>query len=77
MSDSYKPIACSLHDEYEIAIMQRKTLKIQWHDDNGVSDTGEVLPVDIRVQDRQEFLVAKTKENKTLTIRLDRIRIAS
>jgi len=77
MTDSYKPIACSLHDEYEIAIMQKIRLKIHWHDDNGVSDTGEVLPVDIRVQDRQEFLVVKMKENKTLTIRLDKIRIMS
>lgn len=77
MTDSYQPIACSLHDEYEIAIMQKKTLELQWFDENGVGNSGEVLPVDIRVQDKQEFLVVQTKGNKTVTIRLDRIKILS
>ena len=52
----------------------QKTLHIQWLDDKGISHTAEVLPEDICVKDKQEFLVVKTKEGNTSTIRLDKIR---
>jgi len=72
-NDLYKPIACSLHDEYEVAIMQKKSLNIRWRDDSGMSYRDEIMPEDIVVKDRQEFLVAKTKAGNILTIRLDKI----
>ena len=74
MTDIYKPIACALHDEYESAIMRKKTLKIKWIDD-GVPFLSEVLPTDILVKNKEEFLVAITEDNKTLSVRLDKIRI--
>ena len=75
MTNSYKPIACSLHDEYEIAIMQKNRFTISWLDDSGFSHSDNVLPENILVKDKEEFLVANTKDNKELIIRLDKITI--
>lgn len=73
MTNPYIPIACSLHDEYEIAIMQKKYLDIKWSDDDGGLHTVKVLPTDILVKDKQEFLIADTQDNTALCIRLDKI----
>ena len=73
MTNPYIPIACSLHDEFEIAIMQKKQLNIKWIDDGGELHNATVLPTDILVKDRQEFLLADTKDNTELCIRLDKI----
>ena len=77
MTKSYQAIACSLHDAYEIAIMHKKHLNIKWLDDKGESHTDKVLPKDILVKNREEFLVARTydsaQDNKLLCLRLDKI----
>jgi len=73
MTNPYIPIACSLHDEYEIAIMQKKYLDIEWSDDDGGLHTAKVLPTDILVKDKQEFLIADKQDNTALCIRLDKI----
>ncbi len=73
MTNPYIPIACSLHDEYEIAIMQKKHLDIKWSDDGGELHTAKVLPTDILVKDKQEFLLADKQDNEALCIRLDKI----
>lgn len=75
MSEPYKPIACALHDQYEIAIMQKRHLTIKWLDDSGVSHGGKIFPADILLKDGEEFLVANTEDNKELKIRLDKITI--
>lgn len=68
----YQPIACALHDQYEIAIMYKKQLDISWSDNTG-SHTARVLPKDILVKDRQEFLIAESQDKKQHCIRLDMI----
>ena len=73
MNTPYVPIACSLHDEYEIAIMQKKHLTIKWIDDNEEQFSEKVLAKDILVKDKQEFLIAITRDNRELCIRLDKI----
>ena len=75
MSEPYVPIACALHDEYEIAIMHKKHLRIKWSDDGCEQHTGDVLPKDILVKDKQEFLVADAENGEALCIRLDKISI--
>jgi transcriptional antiterminator Rof (Rho-off) len=75
MSEPYIPIACSLHDQYEIAIMHKKHLKIKWSDESNVSHTASVLPTDILVKDRQEFLLAEGEDDEDLCIRLDKVEI--
>lgn len=73
MGRIYEPIACSLHDEYEIAIMHKKHITIKWSGDGGEEYTDKVLPKDILVRDKAEFLVANTRDNRELCIRLDKI----
>jgi transcriptional antiterminator Rof (Rho-off) len=73
MNKPYQPILCSLHDEYEVAIMHQKKLNIQWLDDAGISHREKVLPTDILVNNKEEFLLAAGSDNKELCIRLDRI----
>ena len=72
MNEAYIPIACSLHDEYEIAIMQKKVLSISWSDDDGLH-TAKVQPKDILVKDKQEFLIADSRAYNELCLRLDKI----
>lgn len=74
-SQPYKPIACALHDQYEIAIMFRSHINISWHEDNKEQHTAEVLPVDLLVKNGEEFLVARNADNQELCIRLDRIEL--
>ena len=67
-----------MHDEYEIAIMHRKRLRIQWLDDSNESHTESVLPKDILVKSGEEFLIAESGETEgrddaERCIRLDRI----
>jgi transcriptional antiterminator Rof (Rho-off) len=73
MNITYLPIACALHDEYEIAIMQKKYLNIKWLDEEGDYHTEKVLPKDLVVKNREEFLLALLQGNKELCIRLDKI----
>ena len=75
MNNPYKPIACALYDEYEIAIMQGKHLNIRWLDSTGSCHTDKVLPKDILAKDKEEFLVVDTQDTKALRIRLDMITI--
>ena len=75
MVDQYKPIACALHDEYEIAIMHGRKLRITWLDESGDSHESRVLPIDTRVENGEEFLIAEEEGGERLTIRLDRIDI--
>ena len=73
MNKPYRPIACALHDKYEIAIMHKKHLTIKWLDENGTFHTDKVLPKDILVKNKEEFLVATTQGNKEICFRLDKI----
>jgi len=75
MNNPYEPIACELHDEYEIAIMHGKYLNIRWVDSTGACHTDKVLPKDILAKDKEEFLVVDTQDAKALRIRLDMITI--
>ncbi|MBT8119526.1 MAG: hypothetical protein KJN89_07390 [Gammaproteobacteria bacterium] len=75
MTEPYQPIPCALHDEYEIAIMHKKHLRIEWSSEVGEQHTENVRPKDILVKDKQEFLVADGEDGEALCIRLDKITI--
>ena len=72
MTKPYQPIPCALHDEYEIAIMHKKHLRIKWSDDSGEQHTENILPKDILVKDKQEFLIAEVG-GEAVCVRLDKI----
>lgn len=73
MNKPYKPIACELHDEYESAIMRKNQLTIKWLDDKGEQHKASVLPNDILVKNKEEFLLVTTQDKNELCIRLDKI----
>ena len=72
MSD-YTPISCALHSEYELAIMRRTTMVLQWRDRSGEIVTGEILPTDLNTRPDGEYLTATTAEGRSIRIRLDQI----
>jgi transcriptional antiterminator Rof (Rho-off) len=73
MNKPYKPIACALHSEYEVAIMHKKQLSIKWLDEHNEIHRAVILPKDILVKNGEEFLIAEAQEGSLLRIRLDHI----
>ncbi|VAW53160.1 hypothetical protein MNBD_GAMMA05-1710 [hydrothermal vent metagenome] len=73
MNKPYQPILCALHDEFEIAIMHKKTLDIQYLDNSGSSFRDTVLPLDLLVKNKEEYLLVKVSGGEELNIRLDKI----
>lgn len=71
--DHYTPIACGLYSEYEVAILQRQPLCLQWRDDNGVEHIDHLIPRDLQTRNHREYLMADNREGETLELRLDRI----
>ncbi len=69
----YKPVECGLHDEYELTIMQRRRLLLEWQDETGQARSATVLPVDLVTQAGEEFLLVQDSDRQQLRIRLDRI----
>ncbi len=69
----YRPIACDLHSEYELAIMQRRKLQLVWSEDN-VTYNQAVLPTDLQTINHEEFLACRLESGEQRRIRLDRIR---
>jgi len=72
-TDHYIPIECGLHSKYELAIMHKTKSTLQWLDSNNTKQTETVIPVDIFVNNKQEYLKVTTAANRTLKIRLDKI----
>jgi Rho-binding antiterminator len=68
----YAPIACARYSEYEVAILHRQKLHLRWREDNVFHDE-VVLPLDLKTQNHEEFLICRSGSGKTVTIRLDRI----
>jgi transcriptional antiterminator Rof (Rho-off) len=69
----YAPIACSRYSEYEVAIMHRQKLLLRWHEGNVVYEQ-IVLPVDLKTERHEEFLILHDDSGALRTIRLDHIR---
>jgi len=66
----YQPIACALHDVYEIAIMRRQRLRLQWSD-GGQQHDATLQPLDLNTVDAAEWLLVETRHGEQLSIRLD------
>jgi Rho-binding antiterminator len=69
----YTPIDCGIHSEYELAIIQRKPLRVSWRDAHGRSHIAVVLPVDLVTRDHAEYLIARNEQQQQLELRLDDI----
>ena len=66
MQTLYRPIACALHDEFEIAVMRKKSISIQWRDEKGGINQGVVLAKDLLVKNKEEFLLVVTPDKNEL-----------
>ena len=71
--NDYHPISCARYSEYERAILHRRELRLRWRENNVIHDE-TVLPLDLRTQNHQEFLVCRSHSGAVLTLRLDHIR---
>jgi Rho-binding antiterminator len=71
--DPYKPIACALYSEYELAIIRRISLRLAWLDTAGQQHIGNMLPLDLYTRQRIEYLMARAIDGRHYEIRLDRI----
>ena len=69
----YQPVPCAIHSEYELAIMQHRHLQLIWKDPHGMQHIGHLQPVDLKIRNQAEFLLAKDHEGQLLQIRLDYI----
>jgi len=72
-NDDYIPIECSLHSEYELAIMHKTKLMLTWKNDDHQEQSESILPVDLIVSNKQEYLKIVTADHQTHKIRLDKI----
>ena len=72
-NDAYTPISCGQHSLYELAIMQRVMLLLTWRSEDGQNHIGKFMPLDLKTQDQQEFLIAQGNDGSIHQIRLDRI----
>ena len=68
----YEPIACARYSEYEVAILHRQKLRLRWLEDNVIYEQ-PVLPLDLKTECHEEFLICRDAAGTVRTIRLDRI----
>ena len=67
----YRPIDCSLHSEYELAIMRARKLRLSWYDATGAKHIELLVPTDLSTRNGEEFMVILNSGGKELEIRLD------
>jgi transcriptional antiterminator Rof (Rho-off) len=71
--NQYKPVSCASHSEYELAIMQKRTLRLHWQDARGNTNIEEVLPINLLTRNHSEYLLLINKRGERKQIRLDKI----
>jgi len=68
----YVPVACELHSRYELAVLRRSTLELEWREDGGTHwERGRAL--DVQTRDGGEYLVVEGADGEPRWVRLDRI----
>ena len=68
----YRPIACERYSEYEVAILHHEKLHLRWSKDNVIFDQ-IVIPLDLKTEQHEEFLICRNRGGELHRIRLDRI----
>lgn len=68
----YEPIACARYTEYEVAILHRQRLRLRWVDGNVVYEQ-PVMPLDLKTESHEEFLLCRDDRGHMHRIRLDHI----
>lgn len=71
----YVPVPCDRYAHYELAILERRMLRLIWND-GGLLRHATLRPLDLQTRGGEEFLLCGHPEGGLLSIRLDRIRRA-
>jgi transcriptional antiterminator Rof (Rho-off) len=71
--NGYRIVDCDLHDLYEITILRRRRLLLNWLDEHGLAHLEVVWPNDLETTPDGEFLLGTGSCGRSLRIRLDRI----
>lgn len=71
--DTYQPVSCDLHSQYELAIMHKNKLQLSWLSEGQLVTETNITPLDVQSKNKAEYLIAETADNKILCIRLDHI----
>ncbi|MCO6441114.1 MAG: transcriptional antiterminator, Rof [Nitrococcus mobilis] len=69
----YRPVACKIYAELELAILRRRMLRIGWRDSDGTRRLAALWPRNLVTRSHEEYLIAKGMDGGRLEIRLDRI----
>lgn len=68
----YRPIPCDQYSVYELAILQRRQLRLLWREGN-VYYRLTVVPLDLETRQGEEFLHCRLPSGERARLRLDRI----
>jgi Rho-binding antiterminator len=69
---AYRPISCDTYARLELAILQRRRLRLTWRAGN-VCFTLKVAPLDLETRAGAEFLHCRLPDGALARVRLDRI----
>jgi len=68
----YSPMDCGQYSRLELAILQRRTLRLRWVW-QGITHLELVHPVDLRTRRHAEYLILRDALGRRRILRLDRI----
>ncbi|MCU7812291.1 MAG: hypothetical protein KZQ77_13795 [Candidatus Thiodiazotropha sp. (ex Notomyrtea botanica)] len=69
----YHPIACGLHETYQLAVMRRAMIDLSWRTEDDCLQKARVLIEDVFTEAQAEYLRVTTQPGNDYVIRLDRI----
>lgn len=71
--ESYTPVSCERHSEFELLILHNRKIILNWHDKMHIQHKAVVIPKDIQTRSGEEFLLVIDNNNEQHQIRLDYI----
>lgn len=75
--EQYLPIACGLHELYQLAAMRGTRLDISWESERGEQLKARLKVLDVFTREQAEYLSGEAVTGERYEIRLDRIAGAS
>jgi transcriptional antiterminator Rof (Rho-off) len=77
MKDSpYHPVACALHETYQLAAMKKLHIDLTWQAEDAAQQKARIRVEDVYTRSQAEYLRVSTQAGESLEIRLDLIESA-
>jgi len=70
---NYQPIACTLHEGLEFAVLKRKKLQMRYRNAGGQEMISTILPLDVYSANAAEWLKMQHADGRVEILRLDAI----